>query len=69
MKLMDTVREIWRNLKAFAYALDYDPYVEIMSRIERLERDGQSRQARLATLSDDVLNLSEQMGRGSRPAL
>ena len=69
MKLMNTAREFWHNLEAFAYALEHDPYADILSRIERLEHDGRSRQARLTALSDDVLNLSEQVAGGSRPAL
>lgn len=69
MKLKETARTIWRNLEAFASASDYEPYAEILPRLERLERDGRSRQAELAALSEQVLNLSEQIGRESRPAL
>ena len=39
------------------------------ARDERLERDGRSRQAGLTALSEEVLNLSEQVRRGPRPAL
>jgi hypothetical protein len=69
MKLKETAREIWRKFESLAYALDYDPYADIASRFERLERDGQSRQAQLAALSEEVLNLSEQVHQGPRPAL
>ncbi|WBY08022.1 hypothetical protein PIB19_00135 [Sphingomonas sp. 7/4-4] len=67
MKLQDTAREIWRKFEALSFALDYDPYADIASRFERLERDSQSRQAELTALSAEVLNLSEQLRRESRP--
>jgi len=67
MKLKETVRRVWRDLEALAYALDYDPYAGLIPRFERLERDGQSRQAELKTLSEQVLNLSEQIRRESHP--
>mgnify|MGYP003576332092 CR=1 FL=1 len=51
MKLMDTARKIWRKFEKLAEALDYDPNADIASRFERLERDGQSRQAQLVALS------------------
>jgi hypothetical protein len=67
MKLQDTARAIWRKFEALSFALDYHPYADIASRFERLERDGQSRQAELTALSAEVLNLSEQVRRESRP--
>jgi hypothetical protein len=33
-----TVRRIWRNVEAYAFAMDYDEKDEIWSRIDRLER-------------------------------
>ncbi|ATY31952.1 hypothetical protein [Sphingomonas psychrotolerans] len=67
MKLQETARAIWLKFEALASALDYDPYADIISRFERLERDGQSRQAELTALSGEVLNLSEQPRRESCP--
>jgi hypothetical protein len=67
MKLQETARAIWRKFEALSFALDYDPYADIASRFERLERDGRSRQAELTALSAEVLNLSEQLRRKSRP--
>jgi hypothetical protein len=67
MKLHETAREIWRQFEALAHALDYDPYADIASRFERLERESQSRQAELTALSGKVLDLSEQLRRESRP--
>lgn len=64
MNVKETARKIRRNLEAFAYAFDYDPHVDMSSRIERLERDNQSQKARLAALSEEVCNLSEQMRQG-----
>lgn len=61
MKLKETAREIWRKFEVLAYELDYDPCADIASRVEGLERDGQSWQAQLAALSEEVLNLSEQV--------
>jgi hypothetical protein len=38
MKLKDVARWFWRNIEAFAYALDYDENTDIRLRVERLER-------------------------------
>lgn len=61
MRLKETARAIWRKFEAVADALDYDPFADIMSRVERLERDGRTRQAGLAALSEEVPNLSERV--------
>lgn len=65
MKLNERARAVWRNWEAWAYALDYDSYADMASRFERLERDGQSRQAELTALSGEVLKLSRQPRRVS----
>jgi len=38
MKLKETMRRIWRNIEAYAFAMDYDEKDELRSRIDRLER-------------------------------
>lgn len=38
MKLKETARRMWRHFEAIAHAADYDPFTEIVSRVERLER-------------------------------
>lgn len=59
MKLKDRARLIWRNIEAFAYALDYDPHADTSLRIERLELDGQLLRTQLTILSEEVLKLSQ----------
>lgn len=50
MKLKEMARRFWRNIEAFAYALDYDEHTDIRLRIERLERLA----ARLPATSDSL---------------
>ena len=38
MKLKEAAGRFWRNIEAFAYALDYDENTDIRLRVERLER-------------------------------
>jgi hypothetical protein len=38
MKLKEAARRFWRNIEAFAYALEYDQYTDFRLRVERLER-------------------------------
>jgi hypothetical protein len=38
MKLKKVARRFWRNIEAFAYALDYDENTDIRLGVERLER-------------------------------
>jgi hypothetical protein len=38
MKLREAARRFWRNIEAFAYAVDYDENTDIRLRVERLER-------------------------------
>jgi len=38
MKLKEVTRRIWRNIEAYAFAMDYDEKDELRSRIDRLER-------------------------------
>jgi hypothetical protein len=38
MKLKERARRFWRDIEAFAYALDYDENTDIRLRVERLER-------------------------------
>jgi hypothetical protein len=38
MKLKEAALRFWRDIEAFAYALDYDENTDIRLRIERLER-------------------------------
>jgi hypothetical protein len=38
MKLKETARRFWRDIEAFAYALDYDEQTDIRLRVERLEQ-------------------------------
>ncbi len=38
MKMKEVARRFWRNIEAFAYALDDDENTDIRLRIERLER-------------------------------
>jgi hypothetical protein len=38
MKLTETMLRIWRNIEAYAFAMDYDEKDELRSRIDRLER-------------------------------
>ena len=61
MKLKETGRRFWRNIEAFAYALDYDERDDVEARIKRLEANGQLQLARILSLSEEVQALSEQM--------
>jgi hypothetical protein len=38
MKLKGSARRIWRSVEALAYAVEYDPQMELHLRVERLER-------------------------------
>ncbi len=38
MKLKETMRRLWRDIEAYAFAMDYDEKDELWSRIDRLER-------------------------------
>ena len=60
MKLKEAAVRFWRNIEAFAAALAYDERDDIEARIRQLEADGQSQQARLLSLSEQVQSLSEQ---------
>ena len=51
MNLKEALRRAWHYLEAFGYALDYDLPADIASRVQRLERDSQSKEARLAALT------------------
>ena len=48
------VHAIRRFLETLDAALDYDPYQEIRLRVERLESDSRSQEARLSALSQKV---------------
>ena len=54
MKLKETAVRFWRNIEALACALAYDERDDFEARIRQLEADGQSQQARLLSLSDQV---------------
>lgn len=38
MRLKESARRIWRSVEALADAAEYDPQMELHSRVERLER-------------------------------
>jgi hypothetical protein len=55
MKTKQAAHAIRRFLETLDSALDYDPYQEVRLRLERLERDSRSQEARLSALSEEVL--------------
>jgi hypothetical protein len=39
MTLKEALRALWRNIEAFAYALEHDESADLRFRLQRLERD------------------------------